>query len=46
MTQKEGDKLALNHTQRKFALAGQRTPHTYRENGSVEFGDHIMLKSC
>ena len=22
-----------------------QSPHTYRENGSVEFGDHVMLKS-
>ena len=32
MTQKEGDKLAVNHTQRKFALAGQRVRNLIRTN--------------
>lgn len=46
MDQKNGDRLVVNQTQSKFAKAYAQTPFTYREDGHLEMGDHIMLRNA
>jgi hypothetical protein len=46
MEQKTSNKLVVNRTQQKFAKSHARVPHTFREDGTLKFGDGVMLKNC
>jgi hypothetical protein len=45
MHSKNADKLAVNAMQSKQAIANQPVNHTFREDGSIQWEDHIVMKS-
>jgi len=46
MLQKNNDMLIVNKTQSAFTKAYAETPFTYREDGHLEMGDHIMIRNA
>jgi hypothetical protein len=46
MAKKDNDALTITSTQQKFAKSGQSVPHTFREDGTIEYNDCLLLKSC
>lgn len=46
MAKKDKDALAITRTERKYAKSGNVVPHTYREDGTLEYDDYVLLKSC
>lgn len=45
MFSKNADKLAVNAIQARQAKANQAVNHTFREDGSLQWGDHVIVKS-
>ena len=43
MDQKDKAKLIINKVQENFSKAYTRVPQTYSEDGTLKFGDNIMM---
>ena len=43
LDKKDKNKLVINQTQQRLAKAFQRVPHTHRLDGSLEYGDNVLL---
>lgn len=43
LDKKDKGKLLINQTQQKFAKAFQKVPHSYSADGTIKFGDNVML---
>jgi hypothetical protein len=46
MAKKDNDALVITSTQQKFSRSDAQVPHTYRADGTLEYGDSILLKNC
>ena len=46
MNKKDCGSLVITKTQQKFAKSSQQVPHTYREDGTLEYQDSLLLQNC